>query len=299
MQIGITCEAVKTPKARPARSFDCVMCAAPFQSRQSKATYCPACCGPARIAKAHATRTANAMARRRRTCEHCGAAFTMRNPSGAARPGKANEGKYCSRACAIIKCSEDRRIYASEHEAQLAQRQRRMTWLGILPVPDAKPCTICGVFFKPKSRQSKVCSARCQNALQYPRDRSARPCRDCGKVFAPLPGDGRIGFCTVSCGNRFRHRVSRMLRDARKRGVEAESVNPLKVFEPDGWRCHICHERTPRRLRGTIDPSAPELDHIVPLSAGGAHSYVNTACACRRCNSAKGARIFGQLRLFG
>jgi hypothetical protein len=56
---------------------------------------------PARIAAAHASRTANAMARRQRTCEQCGAGFTMANLSGKARAGRSQEGRFCSRPCAI------------------------------------------------------------------------------------------------------------------------------------------------------------------------------------------------------
>jgi 5-methylcytosine-specific restriction endonuclease McrA len=34
--------------------------------------------------------------------------------------------------------------------------------------------------------------------------------------------------------------------------------------------------------------NAPELDHIIPLSAGGAHTLDNVACAHRSCNLEKG-----------
>lgn len=66
-----------------------------------------------------------------------------------------------------------------------------------------------------------------------------------------------------------------------------ENVNPIKVFERDKWKCQICGVKTPRRLRGKYDDNAPELDHIMPLSLGGARSYMNTQCACRKCNSDK------------
>lgn len=38
-------------------------------------------------------------ARRARQCEHCGSNFVARNPSGQARAGKSNEGRFCSRKC--------------------------------------------------------------------------------------------------------------------------------------------------------------------------------------------------------
>jgi len=61
----------------------------------------------------------------------------------------------------------------------------------------------------------------------------------------------------------------------------------------------MCGTKTPQRLRGTLNKKAPELDHIVPMSKGGAHSYMNTQCLCRACNGAKSNEVIGQLRLVG
>ena len=71
----------------------------------------------------------------------------------------------------------------------------------------------------------------------------------------------------------------------------------MVVLARDGWRCKLCGKRTPKRLRGTTHPDAPEIDHIIPLALGGAHSYANTQCSCRDCNGKKGARVLpGLLR---
>lgn len=86
----------------------------------------------------------------------------------------------------------------------------------------------------------------------------------------------------------------RAMERARLRAARVERVDPIKVFQRDGWRCHLCGRHAPQSLRGSYSPRAPELDHIVPLAAGGEHSYRNTACSCRRCNHAKGAKIIGQ-----
>lgn len=85
----------------------------------------------------------------------------------------------------------------------------------------------------------------------------------------------------------------------KRRGAVVENVNPIEVFERDGWRCQLCGVRTPRKLRGTYNDKAPELDHILPISKGGEHSYVNTQCACRKCNGLKGDVPLGQMRLVG
>jgi 5-methylcytosine-specific restriction endonuclease McrA len=74
------------------------------------------------------------------------------------------------------------------------------------------------------------------------------------------------------------------------KGAKIERVDPFVVFERDGWRCQLCFDPTPKEKRGTHEDDAPELDHVVALADGGSHSYVNTQCACRRCNIEKGRR---------
>ena len=61
------------------------------------------------------------------------------------------------------------------------------------------------------------------------------------------------------------------------------------IYERDGGRCHACGTRVPR--------DAFDLDHLVPLAAGGNHVPENLAVACVKCN--RGRRRFAQLRLVG
>jgi 5-methylcytosine-specific restriction endonuclease McrA len=80
----------------------------------------------------------------------------------------------------------------------------------------------------------------------------------------------------------------------RKRAVAGTTVEPVNreaVAARDGWRCCICGGKVTRR-----DWS---LDHIVPLSQGGTHTYANVALAHRGCNSARGVgRLPSQAPLF-
>lgn len=126
-------------------------------------------------------------------------------------------------------------------------------------------------------------------------------CDECSTVFCPLYGASQASLCMVCADARARalKAAHKAKRRALQRGVDAESVNPFKVFERDGWRCQLCKVKTPRTKRGTYADDAPELDHIVPLAKGGAHTYANTQCACRRCNGLKADRVLGQALLFG
>ncbi|WP_407670789.1 HNH endonuclease [Paraburkholderia franconis] len=114
-------------------------------------------------------------------------------------------------------------------------------------------------------------------------------CRGCSLQFCPLYGSSNVSLCRPCRRARDRayKRVSRMARKATERAAHVEKVDPFEVFERDGWACRLCGIPTPRSKRGTYDHDAPELDHVVPLARGGDHTYANTQCACRRCNSLK------------
>lgn len=106
--------------------------------------------------------------------------------------------------------------------------------------------------------------------------------------------------CSTECETSSLKRMqwtNKLRRKVRTKGLLAESIDPLLVFERDRWICHLCGVKTDQKLRGFPVPLAPELDHIVSLAEGGSHTWGNVACACRACNGAKGARSKGQLGL--
>ena len=130
-------------------------------------------------------------------------------------------------------------------------------------------------------------------------------CPLCGDMFHSI----RAKYCSDRC-SRLSYRETpvykahkkawRLKRKAMDRGATvADKFNPFKVFDRDGWKCQICGIKTPKFLRGTYKPNAPELDHIVPISKGGQHTMTNAQTSCRSCNATKsnGAPI-GQMGLF-
>lgn len=70
-----------------------------------------------------------------------------------------------------------------------------------------------------------------------------------------------------------------------------ERIYRAKVWERDRGRCHICGQMA--------DPKEWHLEHIVPLSRGGEHSYRNVAVAHPACNQRKYANVPARLRLEG
>jgi 5-methylcytosine-specific restriction endonuclease McrA len=53
------------------------------------------------------------------------------------------------------------------------------------------------------------------------------------------------------------------------------ALNRRAVFVRDGHRCQYC------------DSPAENIDHVVPRSRGGSHSWENVVAACRPCNARK------------
>jgi len=116
-------------------------------------------------------------------------------------------------------------------------------------------------------------------------------------VFATAHGDTRVRYCSLECRKRHAWSINSgsHRNRARRRGAKFEHIDPIAVFRRDGWRCQLCGLKLKPRDRGTTKPEAPELDHIVPLAAGGDHTWSNVQCACRACNAAKGAKPLGQV----
>lgn len=55
------------------------------------------------------------------------------------------------------------------------------------------------------------------------------------------------------------------------------------VFARDGGRCSYC------------GANATSIDHVVPRSRGGSHTWDNVVAACRRCNHLKADRTLNEL----
>jgi 5-methylcytosine-specific restriction endonuclease McrA len=73
-------------------------------------------------------------------------------------------------------------------------------------------------------------------------------------------------------------------RQARKRGATVETVYRRVVFERHRGVCGICLQ--------PIDPAEQwHIDHVIPLSKGGAHSYANTQPSHPACNVRKGDKL--------
>jgi 5-methylcytosine-specific restriction endonuclease McrA len=71
-------------------------------------------------------------------------------------------------------------------------------------------------------------------------------------------------------------RLARYVRVPRERNV---AVNRRTVFARDNQNCQYC------------GAAAESIDHVLPRSKGGTHTWDNVVAACRRCNTHKEDRL--------
>lgn len=242
----------------------CLYCGKEFQTIDKKQKYCTSTC---------AARDAGDKRRGEYFCEYCG------KPRWSDHP---NRNRFCSRECAV-----KARILAylpqkiKKEQERLKKRMERQI----------KLCPICGTPFYAKSSLHRFCSPEChaQDALNRQHEENLAKfkarhfiCMECGKIVDTEFDDGRHKFCSNKCAHKFGKRKRRQqIEDA-----FVEDVDLWRVYRTDGGICGICGLPTPSTSESS-NIWGITVDHKVPLSLGGNHSYRNCQLAHRLCNSLK------------
>lgn len=230
---------------------------------------------------------------RRPPCKWCGKPCTWHGNVG-----------FCSQECA---CAD--KVYQRKYELE---KNKRLLTLGLIDY-------VAEEHLERKKREQlkrvlqmlrKLLRIRKRKEKAAKQVAKLKVCHWCGKTFVHSISRRRSwAYCSEECRKavlQHRRRESRKTeaykerkrscgnnrKRARKYGCEYDSsIRATKVFERDGWHCRICGKRTPKRLQGKNKLNAPTLDHIIPLSKGGGHTWNNVQCACRLCNSVKSDRF--------
>lgn len=186
-------------------------------------------------------------------------------------------------------------------------RARQSAWHKANPRPKKAPrviaCHMCGGETPLTTRAKRKCT-RCaqESAVSACREddcgRPARARQLCAMHYKRAArAEGRIADVNDWTERR---QANHERRRALKLGATVgEPFTNIEIFERDGWECGLCGQHVDRELRHP-DPLSPSLDHVVPLSVGGAHARENVQLAHLTCNVRKGNRAQGeQLALIG
>ena len=146
-----------------------------------------------------------------------------------------------------------------------------------------------GTLYTPNSQRSRMVQAR-----RAEEGSPTRACSKCGRDL-PLssypPSSVRIGGWNCRACRTPAKRANDIRRRRAKAATQVDVVDINVVAQRDGWCCGICGKRVTR--------ATWSLDHIVPLSKGGGHTYENVVLAHLACNVKRGAgRLPVQAPLF-
>lgn len=162
-------------------------------------------------------------------------------------------------------------------------------------------CKQCDKLFTKKGTVIKnFCSIQCtkDRRLEISRQSKVFKLKDYLCKVCKIQYKGKCPGCCLECSKKkikMWNKAHNKKRRAALRTVAVHAVVDTKVFERDKWKCKICGVKVQKDFIYRDD--AAELDHIVPVSLGGPHSYSNTQTACRKCNQEKSNKYYGQLVL--
>ena len=102
----------------------------------------------------------------------------------------------------------------------------------------------------------------------------------------------KLGLCIKSCGSGGHWR-----RRALRYGCSAfdDTISLKALIKRDKGICQICGAPTNEDdlINGHIGRMYPTLDHIIPLSKGGTHTWDNVQLAHMACNAGKCDKVNG------
>lgn len=119
-------------------------------------------------------------------------------------------------------------------------------------------------------------------------------CKECGK--SGFSSRDKL-YCSIKCCDRASSRVGKLRRDGRvlANGKVDWDISIDSIIKRDGNHCYICGEDCDKQDYATRSNGAfvagnnyPSIEHVMPISKGGTHTWDNVLLAHRLCNSIKG-----------
>lgn len=162
---------------------------------------------------------------------------------------------------------------------------------------------------KRKAEEQREAKQKQKELKEYHRLYDAHVCVWCNKIFTIKEYEEREGksnvntltHCSIECKEQHKKFILKKSRvhghhrkRARKYGVEyIPGITLEKLVKRDGLTCALCGglcDWNDKRY-GDCGPLYPSIDHITPISKGGAHAWDNVQVAHFECNSAKRDRL--------
>jgi len=117
-------------------------------------------------------------------------------------------------------------------------------------------------------------------------------CRTCNKVYL-----GNNLYCSDKCRRKYHDRQKEIKRRLETINDIDYTITLQKLIKRDNNICYICNKEcnlNDYTYRGNTFIAGnyyPSIEHVIPLSKGGTHTWDNIKLAHRICNTLKGTKI--------
>jgi hypothetical protein len=138
-------------------------------------------------------------------------------------------------------------------------------------------------------------------------------CKHCNKEYGldvKISNHGKVfqlnKYCSIDCNNerkihikkyhKIKSRKHRRIKEdkqwAKKYGNKYEPISRMILYRKHQYICTSCGVKCVHPNKDNYNQSnAATLDHIIPKSKGGSHTYDNVTLLCRSCNTIKSDKI--------
>lgn len=123
-----------------------------------------------------------------------------------------------------------------------------------------------------------------------------RECAECGEKFV-IDSVMNNKCCSKECSKK-RNNRKKDKRIPREQLIDSD-ISLKKLFKRDDGICWICGEKcdfesfnTSKKGNKVCGDLYPEIEHVIPISRGGFHSWDNVRLAHRKCNALKSDNIY-------
>ena len=218
-------------------------------------------------------------------CNYCHEPF---NPKASDRTD------YCGRECSY-------NWLHKRKDERAALKRIQDNWKPNKPSPEVE-CEICGKVVPRKvwGKKQRLCGSRecrMEHGRRYTRTKypyvplppKEIACVICNvKATYQGKGSGHRKYCD-GCAREVAsraHKLQTRKRNLRLKTVRREPYTPLQIYKRDKWVCGICDKPINPKLKHPHLHSKT-IDHVIPLSKGGADAPDNLQPAHLICNSYK------------
>lgn len=173
------------------------------------------------------------------------------------------------------------------------------------PKTYVKACPVCGSTFSTTKKNQVSCCAECRTKKWYEEKKAKRieyrnrheverACAICGGLFYCLEVETRK-TCSHECSEVFSRKQKRARHDKRiPKARRIDRIDIKSLYKRDNGQCYICGGvcnwndwRTADSGNEYPGDTYPTIDHVLPVSKGGADSWGNVRLAHWACNLKK------------